>query len=198
VRYISLDEPPEGAAAFVKGTPFMAKHRRMSERSVRTRTVIGGLAAGGALAAFVPVGMASAAPKTGEVEANTPGTAVGRPDLDNPAPGLRAAQQFGDSVFNQSTQVNKTLDDSPLGTGYHQVFGAAGKLRYDETDGKYYYNAASTDPKITGTNGSFKGVLNTAPADQLGNILPVRECNLKAQAGSGAPVFGTQKCKGGA
>ena len=28
----------------------MAKHRRMSERSKRTRTVVGGLAAGGALA----------------------------------------------------------------------------------------------------------------------------------------------------
>ncbi len=39
----------------------MAKHRRMSERSVRTRTVIGGFAAGGALAALAPAGMAAAA-----------------------------------------------------------------------------------------------------------------------------------------
>ena len=191
MRYISLDEPPEGAAAFVKGTPFMAKHRRMSERSRRTRTVIGGLAAGGALAALAPAGMAAAAAGQNEVEANTPGTAVGRPDLKNPAPGLRAAQQFGDSVFNQSTQLNKTLDDSPLGTGYHQTFGTAGTVRYDTTDGKYYYNTK------TGSNGAFTGVLNTAPADQFGNVLPVRECNLKADPGSGgAPVFGTQACKG--
>jgi len=161
----------------------------MSETSRRTRTVIGGLAAGGALAAFAPAGMAAAAPTATEVEANTPGTAVGRPDLTNPAPGLRAAQQFGDSVFNQSTQINKTLDDSPVGVGYHQVFGQAGNVRYDTADQKYYYDTA------TGKNGSFKGVLNTAPADQLGNVLPIRECNLKADPGSGAPVFGTQGCK---
>src|SRR3954454_1125224 len=166
----------------------MAKHRRMSERSTRTRTVIGGLAAGGALAAFAPAGMAAAAPVGNEVEANTPGTAVGRPDLNNPAPGLRVAQQFGDSVFNQSTQINKTLDDSPVGAGYHTVFGKAGTVRYDEADGKYYYDGK-------GTNGAFKGVLNTAPADQLGNVLPVRECNLKGDPSSGAPVFSTQDCK---
>ena len=35
----------------VKRGLWMAKHRRMSERSRRTRTVVGGLAAGGALAA---------------------------------------------------------------------------------------------------------------------------------------------------
>lgn len=166
----------------------MAKHRRMSERSRRTRTVIGGLAAGGVLAAFAPAGMAAAEKKDGEVEANTPGTAVGRPDLDNPAPGLRAAQRFGDSVFNQTPGINKTLDDSPLGTGYHQVFGQAGTVRYDKDDQKYYYDGK-------GKNGSFKGVLNTAPADQLGNVLPVRECNLKGDPASGAIVFGTQACK---
>ena len=38
----------------------MAKHRRMSERSKRTRTVVGGLAAGGALAALAPAGIAAA------------------------------------------------------------------------------------------------------------------------------------------
>lgn len=167
----------------------MAKHRRLSERSVRARTVIGGLAAGGALAALAPAGMAAAVQGPNDVEANTPGSVNGRPDLHNPAPGLRAAQQFGDSVFNQSTQINKTLDDSPVGVGYHQVFGKAGTVRYDEDDQKYYYD------KTTGSNGSFRGVLNTAPADQLGNVLPIRECNLKAQPGTGAPVFGTQGCK---
>lgn len=166
----------------------MAKHRRMSERSRRTRTVVGGLAAGGALMALAPVGVASAAKQAGEVEANTPGTAVGRPDLHNPAPGLRVAQQFGDSVFNQSNAVNKALDDSPVGVGYHSVFGRAGTVRYDTDDAKYYYDGK-------GTNGAFKGVLNTPPADQLGNVLPIRECNLKGDPGSGAPIFGTQGCK---
>ena len=127
-------------------------------------------------------------PTANEVEANTPGTAVGRPDLNNPAPGLRAAQQFGDSVFNQTPGINKTLDDSPVGTGYHEAFGQAGKVRYDQADGKYYYD------KTTGSNGAFKGVLNTAPADQLGNVLPVRECNLKGDPASGAPVFGFKDC----
>jgi hypothetical protein len=160
----------------------------MSERSTRTRTIVGGLAAGGALMALAPIGVASAVKQPGEVEANTPGTAVGRPDLNNPAPGLRAAQQFGDSVFNQSTQINKTLDDSPVGAGYHTVFGKAGTVRYDEADAKYYYDGK-------GTNGAFTGVLNTPPADQLGNVLPIRECNLKGDPSSGAPVFGTQDCK---
>ena len=161
----------------------------MSERSKRTRTVVGGLAAGGVLAALAPAGVAAAGPSETEVEANTPGTAIGRPDLPNPAPGLRAAQQFGDSIFNQTPGVNKTLDDSPLGDGYHEVFGQAGKVRYDAADQKYYYDTA------TGKNGTFKGVLNTPPADQLGNVLPVRECNLKGDPSSGAPVFGFQACK---
>ncbi len=164
----------------------------MSERSRRTRTVIGGLAAGGALAAFAPAGVAAAdvnPTKPGDqVNAETPGASVGRPDLNNPAPGLRAVQQFGDSVFNQTPGVNKTLDDSALGTGYHQTFGERGDLAFNEETGKYEYT------KGTGTNGSFKGVLNTPPADQLGNVLPVRECNLKGDPSSGAPVFGFRDC----
>ena len=172
----------------------MAKHRRMSERSKRTRTVVGGLAAGGALAALAPAGIAAAVTdvnptKPGDqVNAETPGASVGRPDLNNPAPGLRAAQQFGDSVFNQTPGINKTLDDSAVGTGYHQVFGKRGDLAFNDETGKYEYTAG------TGTNGSFKGVLNTPPADQLGNVLPVRECNLKGDPSSGAPVFGFREC----
>ena len=161
----------------------------MSERSVRTRTVIGGLAAGGALAALAPAAVAAAGPSATEVEANTPGTPVGRPYSPNSAPGLRATQQFGDSIFNQTPGINKTLDDSPLGDGYHEVFGQAGKVRYDAADQKYYYDTA------TGKNGSFKGVLNTPPADQIGNIIPIKECNLKGDPRSGAPVFGVQACK---
>lgn len=153
------------------------------------------MAAGGALAAIAPAGLASAvtdvsATKPGtQVDADTPGTAVGRPDLNNPAPVLRAAQQFGDSGFNDSTDINKALNGSPLGTGYHQVFGKAGDVEFNDETGKYEYTVGS------GTNGSFKGVLNTSPADQLGNVLPIRECNLKGDPGSGAPVFSTQECK---
>ena len=76
-----------------------------------------------------------------------------------------------------------------LATGYHEVFGQAGKVRYDAADQKYYYDTA------TGKNGSFKGVLNTPPADQIGNIIPIKECNLKGDPRSGAPVFGVQACK---
>ncbi|WP_156662748.1 hypothetical protein [Mycobacterium sp. 1274761.0] len=166
----------------------------MSERSVRARTLIGGLAAGGTFAAFAPAGMAAALTDVNldkadtQINPETPGNSVGRPDLKNPAPGLRAAQQFGDSVFNQSTQINKTLDDSPLGTGYHQTFGTRGDLEYNDKTGKYEYTVG------TGSNGSFKGVVNTSPADRLGNVLPVRECNLKGDPSSGAPVFGFRQC----
>jgi hypothetical protein len=90
--------------------------------------------------------------------------------------------------LNQTPGTNKTLDDSPLSTGYHEAFGLAGKVSYDQADGKYYYD------KTTGSIGAFKGVLNTAPADQLGNVLPVRECNLKGDPASGAPVFGFKDC----
>ena len=69
------------------------------------------------------------------------------------------------------------------------MFGQAGKVRYDAADQKYYYDTA------TGKNGSFKGVLNTPPADQIGNIIPIKECNLKGDPRSGAPVFGVQACK---
>jgi hypothetical protein len=145
----------------------------MSDGSKRTRVVIGGLAAGGALAAFAPAGMAHAAgPKDHEVEADTPGAAVGRPSVGNPAPGLRAAQQFGDSIFNQTSTANKALDDSPAGAAYHQVFGQQGTLRYDEDDQVYYYDTT------TGSNGAFTGVLNTTPGNIIGGVVPVKECNL--------------------
>ena len=159
----------------------MAKHRRMSDRSRRTRTVIGGLAAGGALAAVAPVGMASAAAGANEVPADTSGAAVGRPNLNNPAPGLRTAQQFGDSIFNDSNPINGALDDSPIGTGYHQVFGQQGTLRFDEYDQIYYYDTK------TGYNGSFTGVLNMAPGKTVGDAIPLRECNFESDPGTLAP-----------
>jgi len=174
----------------------MAKHRRMSERSRRTRTVIGGFAAGGALTAFVPAGIASAVdnpPKDTVVDADSAGYAVGRDNLHNPAPGLRAAQTFGDQVFNDDTPINSTLNGSPIGQGYHQAFGTRGELTQvdtnaDGTPDTYKYKVGS------GTEGAFKGVLNTTPADQFGNVLPVRECNLKHDAGSLAPEFAVRNC----
>ncbi len=155
----------------------MAKHRRMSDRSRRTRAVIGGLAAGGALAAVAPAGMAAAE----QVPADTPGAAVGRPNLDNPAPGLRTAQQFGDSIFNDTNPVNKAIDTSPIGQGYHQVFGRQGTLTYNEDEGIYYYDTS------TGSNGSFKGVLNVAPGNIVGDAVPLRECNFESDPGTLAP-----------
>ncbi|MFV8049695.1 hypothetical protein [Mycobacterium sp. 48b] len=143
----------------------------MSERSVRVRTLVGGLIAGGALAVTLPTGLAhaegptksttgnksasegSTKPTTGNKTAaegptkpttgNKSADAVGRPDLGNPAPGVRAAQAIGDKVFNQNPGINKTLDDSPLGEAYHLNFGT----------GNY-------DDPTKGTNGVVKGELN--------------------------------------
>jgi hypothetical protein len=168
----------------------------MSERSRRTRTVVGGLAAGGALAAFAPAGMAAAAdnPSDGtKVDLDSPAYSVGRDNLHNPAPGLRAAQTLGDQVFNNSTPINTTLNGSPIGQGYHQAFGTQGTITAVDTDAD---GVPDTNKYTvgTGTEGAFKGVLNTSPADQLGNVLPVRECNIKRDPASGAPVFGIRQC----
>lgn len=51
------------------------------------------------------------------------GDAVGRPGLKNPAPELRVVQAAGDRVFNQSTPVNRALDNSAAGAYYHDRFG---------------------------------------------------------------------------
>lgn len=174
----------------------MAKHRRMSERSVRTRTVIGGLAAGGALAAVAPAGMAAADdnPAPGTLKSpDTPAYSVGRDNLHNPAPGLRLAQTLGDQAFNDDTPATKALNGSPLGTAYHNTFGTRGDFEPVDTNGDG--KADALHYKVgSGTEGSYKGVLNTSPADQLGNVLPVRECNIKRDPGSGAPVFAVRKC----
>jgi hypothetical protein len=174
----------------------MAKHRRMSERSTRTRTIVGGLAAGGVLMAIAPAGIAAAAdnPSDGtEVDLDSPAYSVGRDNLHNPAPGLRAAQTLGDQVFNNSTPINTTLNGSPIGQGYHQAFGTAGTIKAVDTNND---GVNDTNKYVvgSGTEGSFKGVLNTAPADQLGNVLPVRECNIKRDSATGAPVFGIRQC----
>ncbi len=102
----------------------------------------------GALGALAAATLLIAAPGTGTAAAHglsTPsGDAVGRKGLDNPAPLMRVAQALGDRVFNQSTPLNKALDDSALGVGYHAVLGTPDYA--ESTHGK---------------NGSFLGILNT-------------------------------------
>lgn len=121
----------------------MAKHRKASERSVRTRTLVAGVLAGGALVAVVPASIASAS-------TDPSADAVGRPAFDNPAPGVRVAQATGDKVFNQTPGINKTLDDSPLGEVYHTNFGVT----------KGAVNPATGKVDATGSNGSVQGELN--------------------------------------
>jgi hypothetical protein len=56
----------------------MAKHRRMSGRSRRARILIGGLADGGAVAAFAPAGMAAAVPMSTKTSPVTKSTLIRR------------------------------------------------------------------------------------------------------------------------
>lgn len=168
----------------------------MSERSVRTRTVIGGFAAGGALATLAPAGMAAAAdnPADGtQVDVDSPAYSVGRDNLHNPAPGVRLAQTIGDQTFNDDTDINKALNGSPLGTAYHDTFGTRGDFVRVDTNND---NVPDTTKYVVGTGeeGSFTGLLNSSPGDQFGNVLPVRECNIKRDPASGAPVFGVRQC----
>ena len=61
----------------------------------------------------------------------------GRHDLHNPAPGLRVVQTSVTQFFNDDTPINEALDDSPLGDGYHAVFGTQGNLEFEpDDDGK--------------------------------------------------------------
>ena len=132
-------------------------------------------------------------PKDTQVDPDSPAYSVGRDNLHNPAPGLRLAQTFGDQAFNNNTDINKALNGSPLGTAYHDTFGTRGTfVQVDTNDDK----VPDTTKYVVGSGkeGSFKGILNTSPADQLGNVLPVRECNIKRDPASGAPVFGVRSC----
>ena len=100
----------------------MAKHQALSARSRRTRTLIGGVMAGGVLALAAPAGLAFA---------DTMGDTVGRPDLGNPAPGVRAAQAIGDATFNNDTPLSTAINGSPLGDAYHKAFGQRGNFDDD-------------------------------------------------------------------
>lgn len=130
----------------------MAKHRKMSEKTVRTRTFVGGILAGGALLAAGPAGSALADTTQAAADSTNPSAnAVKRPDLGNPAPGVRATQAVGDRVFNQKTPVNKALDDSALGQVYHINFGTP--------DGGIDTSTGKAAP-AGGANGVVKGELN--------------------------------------
>ncbi|WKG02417.1 hypothetical protein [Mycolicibacterium sp. HK-90] len=166
----------------------MAKHRKISERSVRSRTLVGGILAGGALAMAGPAGVALAVPtNTGNPSAD----AVGRPDLGNPAPGVRAVQAVGDQVFNQRTPVNKALDDSELGRVYHLNYGTTSvdgvtpgtngvvKGELNVNAGKYYYDQAQTAGVPLPDEKDLPGVLpralsgNTSTATKSGSSAKV-------------------------
>jgi hypothetical protein len=149
----------------------MAKHQALSARSRRTRTLIGGVMAGGVLALAAPAGLAFA---------DTPGDTVGRPD-GNLAPGVRAAQAIGDATFNYDTPLSKAINGSPLGTAYHKAFGQRGKPIVDA-------NGNVTGYEKNGTEGYIKGALNAPPGIVVGTPIPLRECNIKVASGSLFPT----------
>lgn len=148
------------------------------------------IAGGAALSALLVV----AAPGAGQAHAHgysTPsGDAVGRPGLDNPAPGVRLAQAVGDHIYNQKTPLNKALDDSPAGQIYHAMFGAP-----------------DYETPTHGSNGTFKGVLNMPgalkdgynAAQASGMGLPEEEDlpGTVIRAVSGAPVPAPHETTGG-
>ena len=145
----------------------MAKHQALSARSRRTRTLIGGVMAGGVLALAAPAGLAFA---------DTMGDTVGRPDLKNPAPGVRAAQAFGDATFNDGTPLSTAINGSPLGTAYHEAFGQR-EIRDEK--------GAILTP---GRNGYIVGALNAPPGIVVGNAIRLKECNIKVSPGSLFPT----------
>jgi hypothetical protein len=154
----------------------MTQHDNRFHHITLAATVLGGAA----LAALLAI----AGPGVGTAHAHgysTPsGDAVGRPGLDNPAPGVRLTQAIGDHVFNQSTPFNKSLDDSPLGVNYHASFGTP-----------------DYEVPTHGSNGSFTGILNIAgplkvnynAAQAAGTALPEEEDlpGTLVRAVSGAP-----------
>jgi hypothetical protein len=148
------------------------------------------IAGGAALSALLVV----AAPGAGQAHAHgysTPsGDAVGRPGLDNPAPGVRLAQAVGDHIYNQNTPLNKAFDDSPAGQNYHAMFGAP-----------------DYETPTHGSNGTFTGVLNMPgvlkdgynAAQAEGRGLPEEEDlpDTVIRAVSGAPVAAPHEHTGG-
>ena len=148
----------------------MAKHQALSARSRRTRTLIGAVMAGGVLALAAPAGLAFA---------DTMGDTVGRPDLPSPAPGVRAAQAVGDSIFNNGTPLSKAINGSSLGDAYHKAFGQSDFDR--DADGELVFVG-------NGHDGYIKGALNAPRGMVIGNAIPLKECNIKVSRGSLVPT----------
>jgi hypothetical protein len=159
----------------------MGRHRAQSASRARTFGGAVVAATGMTLLAAPAVAFAEDTPH----EVATPGDAVGRPGFDNPAPGVRLAQNLGDTVFNNDTQASTTVNGSPVGTAYHDAFGTRGTFS-TTPDGKVIYNG-------DGSNGYIKGALNAPPGIVVGNALPLRECNIKVASQSGVPV-GLRSC----
>ena len=148
----------------------MGEDYKWQTRSRRTRTLIGGVMAGGVLALAAPAGFAFA---------DTPGDAVGRPSLGNPAPGVRAAQAVGDSIFNNGTPLSKAINGSSLGDAYHKAFGQSDFNR--DADGELVFVG-------NGHDGYIKGALNAPRGMVIGNAIPLKECNIKVSRGSLVPT----------
>ena len=146
----------------------MAKHQALSARSRRTRTLIGGVMAGGVLALAAPAGLAFA---------DTMGDAVGRPSLGNPAPGVRAAQAVGDATFNNGSPLSNAINGSPLGT-----------LTTTRSANAAHSTQRRRVRTGNGENGYIKGALNAPPGIVVGNAIPLKECNIKVSRGSLVPT----------
>jgi hypothetical protein len=181
----------------------MAKHRAMSPHSKRARTILGGVVAGGALAMIAPTGIAHAAPDnatgqedgTGKRPVATMADNVGRPDFKNPAPGVRAVQTVGDTVFNQDSDLNAAVDDSALGVQYHRAFGSRGTFSTD-SDGVVSYNDNGSNGYVTGILNTGTGGRNgsqTIPGKVYSQTVVIRECNVKVANQTGVPS-GVRSC----
>ncbi|BDY26651.1 MULTISPECIES: hypothetical protein [Mycolicibacterium] len=183
----------------------MGRHRAMSDRSRRARVLFGGVVAGASLTVAGPAGLAFAAPGVDNAAGPEPETphkvetaadAVARPDFKNPAPGVRAIQNVGDTVFNNGSALNTAVNGSPIGDQYHRAFGTRGTITVDDEGVQYYQG--------DGTNGYVTGVLNTGTGGRNGQVtvpgqvyaqtVNIRECGLKVANESGLPT-GVRKCR---
>lgn len=82
-----------------------------------------GLVGATLVGALLVIGSPAAGSASAHGYSTESGDAVGRPGLKNPAPELRVVQAVGDRVFNQSTPANRALDNSAMGTYYHDRVG---------------------------------------------------------------------------
>lgn len=182
----------------------MAKHRAMSPHSKRARTILGGVVAGGALAMIAPSGLAQATVDnatgdeagTGPRPVSTMADNVGRPDFKNPAPGVRAIQTVGDTVFNNDSKASTAVNQSELGNQYHRAFGTRGTLTTDENTGVVTYHDDGSNGYVTGILNTGTGGRNgaqTIPGQVYSQTVVIRECNLKVSTESGVPS-GVRSC----